>query len=350
MKSHIRGYNIRKEGGKDMNADDDLVRLTEAEALTLARDALGGIGLSANEACLIAEHLVENMLCGYEFAGLPRILAIAEHPNFKQQRDEVKVVRETATSAVIDGGNHPGYAPVLQGALLAATKARAHGMAVVGVNNCWFSGRNAYYLEQIAQQGLVAIHTASGAGYVVPPGATRAALGTNPMGFAIPTAAAPLIFDMGTSATMWGDVVLQAMLGKPLSEGVGVDAEGRPTTSAAEVLKGGVLPFGGHKGFGLSLIVQAFGVLAGARRASGEVIDSGFLFIVIDPEILMPRDDFYGQVSEMLDKLRALPRRPGVEGLRMPSERAFAERIRRRQEGVSIPVEVHRALRAMIKE
>lgn len=330
-----------------MHLEAERVALSVAEALALGQGALRGVGLDEGEARVITEHLVDNMLCGYEFAGLPRILAIAEHPNFRLPCAPVSVVHETPTSALIDGGNHVGYVPVLKGALLAAEKAQAHGMAIVGVSNCWFSGRNAYYLERIARQGLVAIHTASGLGNVVPPGATRATLGTNPIGFALPTTADPLIFDMGTASTMWGEVLLYAMLDKQFPEGIGVDAQGRPTTSAREIAKGGVLPFGGHKGFGLSVVVQALGILAGARRASGKVIDSGFLFIVVDPGLLMPRESFHEQLSEMLDQLRALPRQPGVDAIRIPSERAFAERERRRRDGLTLPVKVQEALRAM---
>lgn len=330
-----------------MEMDVKRISIGVDEAIELGQAALQGAGMSAREARVIADHLVDNMLCGYEFAGLPRILAIVEHPGFRTPHAEVKVAHETALSALIDGGNHVGYGPVLKGALLAAEKAKDHGMALVGVSNCWFSGRNAYYMERIARQGLIAIHTASGSNQVVPPGARKPLLGTNPIGFALPTATDPLIFDMGTAATMWGEVLLYAMLDRQFPDGIGVDSEGGPTTSAREIAKGGVLPFGGHKGYGLSIVVQALGILAGAKRASGNVIDSAFLFIAIDPELLMPRDDFCRQMSEMISRIRALPRQPGVDGIRIPSERAFAERARRLQEGVQLPAKVHQALLEM---
>jgi len=327
-----------------MELEVERISIGVDEAMDLGQAALQAAGMPAREARIIADHLVDNMLCGYEFAGLPRILAIVEHPSFRGPHTEVKVVHETALSAQIDGGNHVGYGPVLKGALLAAEKAKAHGMALVGVSNCWFSGRNAYYMERIAREGLIAIHIASGLSQVVPPGARRPLLGTNPIGFAFPTATDPLIFDMGTAATMWGEVLLHAMLDRHFPDGIGVDSEGRPTTSAREIAKGGVLPFGGHKGYGLSLVVQALGVLAGAKRASGKVIDSAFLFIAVDPELLMPRDEFRLQMSEMISQIRALPRQPGVESIRIPSERAFAERAQRLRKGLHLPARVHQAL------
>lgn len=326
----------------------DRITLGVADALALGAAALQGLGFELEEARTITDHLVDNMLCGYEFAGLPRILAIADHPNFRLPCNSVSIIHDTPTSALIDGGNHVGYVPVLRGASLAAEKARAHGMAIVGVSNCWYSGRNAYYLEHIARQGLIAIHTAASAGNVVPPGAIRPVLGTNPIGFALPCTPDPLIFDMGTASTMWGEVMLYAMLDKQFPEGMGVDAEGRPTTSAREILKGGLLPFGGHKGYGLSLVVQALGILAGSRRVNGNVIGDGFLFIVVDPGILMPREEFHDQLSEMLSQLRALPRQPGAKAVRIPSERAFAERVMRSEQGVTLPVHIHDALRSLM--
>ena len=95
------------------------------------------------------------------------------------------------------------------------------------------------------------------------------------------------------------------------------------------------------------MIVQALGVLAGAKRAAGNVTDNGFLFIAVDPALMMPREEFYQQTSEMIAKLKALPRQDGVDDIRVPSERAFAERRRRVREGLPLAVKVHDALKAM---
>jgi delta1-piperideine-2-carboxylate reductase len=99
----------------------------------------------------------------------------------------------------------------------------------------------------IAEAGLVGIHLASGQPRVVPPGGTRPALGTNPLCFGFPSAQGAVIFDMGTAALQWGEVMLHAHLGMPLPEGVGLDKDGQSTRDAGETLLGGVLPFGGTK-------------------------------------------------------------------------------------------------------
>ena len=308
---------------------DDEVTVTISEANALGCAALEGIGLTAAEARIVVDHLIDNSLCGYRFAGLPRILALADSADIKRPRTPITIVHETPVSARIDGGNHVGYVAMHRCADIAIEKTTTSGIALVGAHNSWFSGRNAYYLEKIARAGFVGIHTVGATPFVVPPGATRRFLGTNPFAIALPGDPDPLMFDMGTAATMSGEVLLKSYLGEDFPDGIGVDADGRPTNSAAEMVKGGVLPFGGHKGFGLSLMIQALGLLGGAKAPGGDEIDRGFLFIVFDPALLMPREDFKAELAKLIARVKALPKQPGVDEIRIPSERGFREREER---------------------
>src|SRR5437764_11910928 len=133
-------------------------------------------------------------------------------------------------------------------------KPAAHGIAVIGATDSWMSGRSAYFVARIARAGLVAIHTASSGAAVAPFGGAKAALGTNPIAFAMPTADGPLVLDMGTSAFMATELALRERLGQPLPEGVAIDSKGRPTRDAGEARRGALFPFGGeqggHTGFG----------------------------------------------------------------------------------------------------
>jgi LDH2 family malate/lactate/ureidoglycolate dehydrogenase len=266
----------------------DTIRLSVAEATALGARALHSLGLPDHEVHIIVDHLIDNALCGYPFASLPRILAIAQDAKTQRPRQPVRVVHDTPVSALLDGGNNVGYVAVYRAAQIAIDKARAQQFAVVGVYNSYYSGRNAYYVEMLVKAGLVGIHLASAQPHVVPPGGTRPALGTNPFCVGFPSVHGPVIVDMGTAALQWGEVLLHAHLGTPLPEGVGLDKDGRPTRDAKEAVLGGVLPFGGHKGYGLSFAIQAMGLLAGAALARGQVQDYGFLFIAFDPGLLIP--------------------------------------------------------------
>jgi LDH2 family malate/lactate/ureidoglycolate dehydrogenase len=325
----------------------DTVRLSVAEAVALGEGALAGVGYSGEDAHIIVDQLIDNTLCGYRFAGLPRILAIAGDRKTRQARRPVRVVHETPVSALMDGGNNVGYIVAWRAAEVAIRKAKASGMASVGAYDSYYSGRNAYFVERIVREGLVAFHASSAHPRVVPPGAARPMLGTNPICFGFPSDEGPVIVDMGTASFMWGEVMLHAHLGEPLPEGVGFDEQGRPSTDAAAVLKGGVAPFGGHKGYGLSFAIQALGILAGAARAKGEVRDYGFFFWVLDPAVMLPGGEFASQMSEYVRQIKATPRQPGVDEIRIPSERAFRERERRRREGVVLDRKVVESLRAL---
>jgi LDH2 family malate/lactate/ureidoglycolate dehydrogenase len=325
----------------------DTVRLTADEATALAIDAVQRIGYSREDATIVAGQLVDNALSGYTFAGLPRILTIAADAKTRGPRTSVRIVHETPLSAVIDGGNNVGYVAVYRAAEIAAAKALESGFCSVGVHNSYYSGRNAYYAEKIARQGLVVFHIASGEPRVLPPGGAKPALGTNPICFAFPSSNGPVVVDMGTSSMMVGDLRFHARLGAPLPEGVAFDAEGKPTRDADAALAGGVVPFGGHKGYGLSFAVQALGLLGGAALPRRQVQDFGFLFWVMKPELMLPQDDFAKQMSALVERVKATPRRPGCEEIRIPSERAYRERERRRSEGIELERGIVDAIRAL---
>src|SRR5438045_7937940 len=241
---------------------------------------------SDEEARIIAAHVIDAALCGYEYSGLAKILNIPEHPRFAQPRRPMRVVHETNISALYDGGNNNGMIAMYHAANAAIAKAAAHGVSVIGVSDSWMSGRSAYFVEMIARAGLVAIHTASSGAAVAPHGGSQPVLDTNPIAFALPGADGPLVLDMGTSAFMGTDLALRVRLGTPLPEGVAIDPDGNPTRDAKAARDGALVPFGGHKGLGPGLICAAFGPLGGG--ALGPDKSDGYVFIAFRPDHLVP--------------------------------------------------------------
>jgi L-2-hydroxycarboxylate dehydrogenase (NAD+) len=321
------------------------IRLSVGDARAHAERAMRGIGYDQEEARIVADHAIDAALCGYEYSGLAKLLNIPEHRRFKQPRQPISVLRETELSIVYDGGNNVGMLAMYYATRAAVAKAGAHGIAIVGVSNSWMSGRSAYYVEMIANAGLVGIHTAGSTPSVAPLGGTRAVLGTNPIAFGLPSSRGPVVFDMGTSAFMGTDLAYRERLGELLPEGVAIDGDGHPTRDPAEARRGALLPFGGYKGFGLALIVQALGLLASAGL--GPEPDDGYLFIVFKPDLLVEPDAFKRQVSELIERVQATPRQPGVGEIRIPGERAFRSRERALREGIEIDQLVYEALAAL---
>jgi LDH2 family malate/lactate/ureidoglycolate dehydrogenase len=328
---------------------EDKVRMSASEAQALGEAALKSLGYSPEDAATITTHLVDASMWGYEFAGLPRILVIADRPEVKQPRQAVTIVKETPVSALMDGGNNVGYVSLPKCVDLIIDKVGKSGVAIVGLRNSWYAGRNAYYLEKIARAGYAVVYFGSSTPSVVPPGAKKKALGTNPWTVALPGKPNPFIFDIGTAAVMSGEVLLKSFLGESFDEIVGIDKDGKPTRVASEVKEGGIYPFGGHKGYGMSLVIQAMGLLGGARFRNGEVSDFGSLYLAFDPNLLMPLAQFTGELDELLTHIKSLPRQPGVSEIRIPSERGFHEREIRRRQGVLVNRHVVERLRQMVE-
>lgn len=314
------------------------------EAAQLAQHSLRGAGFGADAARILADHMVDAALCGYEYSGLPKILNVIEYSRRRRPDGPMQIRHETPTSAQFDGGGNNGMLTIYEATRVAIAKAAAQGFAVVGVNNTWMSGRGAYYAEMLAHAGLIGIHTVSSRPQVAPLGGAAAALGTNPISFGFPTMHEPFLVDIGTSALMFTDLALRARRGDTLPEGVALDANGAPTRDPTLASLGAVLPFGGYKGFALGMAMQALGVLAGSG-AGGDDNGVGYLIIAIKPDLMMPLDEYRHNLTQSIERVKATQRQPGVEEIRLPSERALRERARGQRDGIVIDAEVYDALK-----
>jgi len=323
------------------------MRLTLDQARALAIEALTALGLDEGGAEITADHLVDAASRGVTFGGLPRILAIAERmAQSGDHRRPVTTVRETPTSALLDGGDNVGYIVAFQATRMAIDKARRHGLAIVGANNTYYTGLFAYYMEMATRHGLVAFAVGNGPAMVAPEGATEARLGTNPIAFGFPSQDGdPVIWDIGTCAVMQGELMLHKRMGEPLPEGVALDPQGRPTRDPAEALAGAIKAWGGHRGSGLSVVVQMLGALCDGPVISPGIRDMAYLVVVIDPKLLMPRGDYPARVAELAREIRgARPESPD-RPVRMPFDRsADARRRSRQQDAIEIPDVVYQSL------
>jgi LDH2 family malate/lactate/ureidoglycolate dehydrogenase len=315
-----------------MSTTIERVRLSVAEARALGEQAMRGVGYEREEARILTDHVIDAALCGYEYSGLPKLLNVAEDPRFKAGRRPMRVVKETGVSVLFDGGNQSGMLAMYYATRAAIDRASAHGVALVGVDDIWMSGRSAYYVEMAARAGLIAIHTVAAPPMVAPLGGAKAALGTNPIAFGFPMDGDPLVIDLGTSAFMGTDLQFRQRLGLPLPEGVAIDERGRPTTDAAAARRGALLPFGGHKGYALALAMHALGVSA------------EYLFIAFKPDLFVPLEDYRRALGAEIAAIKATPRQDGVDEIRIPGERASRERARLAREGIEIDRRIHDAL------
>jgi LDH2 family malate/lactate/ureidoglycolate dehydrogenase len=293
---------------------------------------------SVEDSAVIAEHIIDAALCGYEYSGLPKLLDAIESKRNLRPRTPMKVIKETPVSIVFEGGNNIGMLAIQRLGEAVLAKALVSGFAIGGVQNSWMSGRGAHYVEKLVNHDLVVIHTVSSQSYVAPLGGIEAILGTNPITIGLPTANGPLIFDMGTSAIMYTDLTLRERRGEKLPEGVALDPLGNPTQDPTAARAGALLPFAGHKGFGLALMMHAMGLLTGAGSTADK--NNGHLIIAFKPDLMYSTEQYKEDVSALITRIKTSKRAPGVDEIRIPSERSFKERARNLKEGLEFDTAV----------
>lgn len=327
-----------------MTSSSGRVHLSVSAARDLAEAVLRANGYTEGEARIIGEHVLDAALCGYEYSGLPKLLDAIEHARAKLPRSAMRIVRETPVSALFDAGNNNGMLAMREATQAAIEKAQTSGIALIGVTNSWMSARSAYFVEMIARAGLVGIMLVGAIPLVAPLGGASPVLGTNPIAFGLPGPGNPFVLDMGMSIMTWTDLSLHARLGKPIAPGVAIDAQGEPTQDPARARKGALLYFGGHKGFGLALAMQALAMLTVDPLWTKDK-SFGYLIIAFKPDLLVPLEDFKRELETLIERVKNAPRQAGVDEIRIPSERAFREREQRRKDGIEIDEPIYAALK-----
>ena len=245
--------------------------------------------------------------------------------------------------AVVQVNGHNAFAPTaLQAgrpALIEAAKTCGIAvMPLIGVHHfaaLWTE------LEPVCEAGLAAFACTSYKPSVIPAGGKKALFGTNPIAFGWPrNGRPPMIFDMATSVMARGEVGVAARDGHTLPEGVGVDAEGNPTTDPNEILKGALMTFGGYKGSSLSMMVE---LLAGAMigesfsfeaaerdNNDGGPPQGGEFLMAINPSLVRGNDDWGDHAESFFDKIYE------QDGTRLPGDRRISNRDKHDKTGVEV--------------
>lgn len=324
-----------------------MTTLTLSDARTVVTAAMTRAGHTTTEAEIIADHLLDCELRGLSFGGLARALSVVERIRATPAPPgPIRIVAETAVSATLDGGDQVGYLVGMRALELAVDKARAHGLAVVGARNTWYTGMFSYYLEKAAEAGFAGMIAGSGPAVVAPHGGTEGRFGTNPIAFGFPSTPTPVIWDIGTAAVMYGEVMLKARLGANLEPGQAYDATGAPTLDPVAALNGAFGVWGGHKGSGLAMVVQLLGMMTGAAADPSGISDVGLFVVLVDPAVLTDAADYRRRVGAFADSIRATRPVEGGGAVRVPFDRSVARRDETLRRGtIEVPEAVAAAVR-----
>ncbi|RJQ07053.1 MAG: Ldh family oxidoreductase [Dehalococcoidia bacterium] len=330
----------------------DFMKVSEGDAIRVAPDLLRAhvagmfraCGVPDGHARLTAEILVTADLRGVDTHGVNGSIRYTEEIRIGRYTipQELRVLSDSPATALLSNGNGLGYVGAHRAMEMAIEKARATGVGQVAVCDGHHIGMVAYYAMMALEHDMIGVAMTNSTRHARPAGGVEARVGTNPIAFAAPTwHERPFVLDMATSTVASGKVGLARRLGVSMPEGWVVDRHGEPVTTPPAPADhdwalnplGGSLSLGGHKGYGLGVMVDVLtGVLSGGgysgRLPAG---DNHSWMMAIDIRQFRPVAEFKAMMDEMIAALHATPPEPGTDHVLVagdPEAKTFEERSR----------------------
>jgi L-2-hydroxycarboxylate dehydrogenase (NAD+) len=331
-------------------AMSDSTRIPFSQLRQFITLAMVRLGLPEADAGVVGELMAQAELQGSDGHGVIRLLPYARriragginlHP-------DIRVVEERPAMAVLDGDNGMGHLVMRRAAEIAIEKARRCGIGWVGSRFSNHAGPASLYARMPMAQDMIGLYFAVGNANHLPPwGGLDMLLSTNPIAVAVPAGQEPpIVLDMATTVAAYGKVKAKAQRGEPMPLGWMIDRLGQPLTDPKRAEEGFLMPIGGYKGYGLSLIVGLLaGTLNGAAMGS-EVIDfnhddttttnTGQAVMAIDLSAFGDVAGFKQRVDKLVRELRASERMPEVDRIWLPGEQSHERRLANERDGIPI--------------
>lgn len=324
-------------------------------AETLQRHCQGVLtraGLRDPHAALVAESLVFADLRGVASHGVVRLRSYLDRvgAGAMEMDPDMELVRDNPASALLDARNGFGQVAGVKAMEAAIGKAQAAGAGVVGVKNSNHFGVAAFYAIRAAAAGMVGLVVSNASPAMPPHNARKPLLGTNPLAVAVPAGSQrPIVLDMSTSVVARGKIrFVAARHGAKIPLGWAVDADGKPTDDPIAALKGSLVPIGGPKGAGLSLVIDLLcGALTGTAL-TGDVRNitdvsgpskTGHMFIAVNVAKFIDPEVFSRSVDTIIERIKALPPADGSP-VYLPGELESNLEMQRRKKGIPLAIDV----------
>ncbi|RZJ18966.1 MAG: Ldh family oxidoreductase [Haliea sp.] len=331
------------------------------EFITLAMNRLG---LPEADAAIVGRLMAEAELQGSDGHGVIRLLPYARRirAGGLNLRPNIRVVQERPGMALLDGDNGMGHLVMQRAAEIAIEKARTCGIAWVGSQFSNHAGPASLYARMPMAQDMIGLYFAVGNANHLPPwGGLDMLLSTNPIAVAVPAGEEPpVVLDMATTVAAYGKVKAKAQRGEMMPVGWMIDRLGQPLLDPKRAEEGFLMPIGGYKGYGLSLIV---GLLAGTLNGAAmgkQVVDfnhddttvtnTGQAIMAIDLSAFGDVAGFKARVDQLVREMRASERMPGVDRIWLPGEQSHDRRAANERDGISLPAALLKQLEAFAQE
>jgi LDH2 family malate/lactate/ureidoglycolate dehydrogenase len=332
-------------------SDADPVLVAEPALRAQTERMLAALGTPADRAAIVADNLVEADLRGVDSHGVNLMALYHDRVTGGHLRPDgpITTIDDRGATVRLDGGLGFGQVVGVEAIDLAMERAAANGVATVTVRELTHLGALAYYTMRAAARGYIAMVWQNGPPVVPPFGGTTGVFSTNPFSYAVPAGAnPPIVFDIATTAAAGNKILLARKRGDTtIPAGWANDENGQPTTDAQAASVFQLQWFGGHKGFGIAMLVEIMaGVLADSCYGTVENTDSGLAgrdriakgaaFVVLDVTRFLPRDEFERRVDHLIADVHASALAPGSDRIYVPGELEAERRAQRLHDGIPL--------------
>ncbi len=318
------------------------IHLELDEVKPLVQQALMNAGCDMDNAEAVAECIYQAEFHGTHSHGLFRMPGyLASLASGKVNGAAVpKITMPKPSVLAVDGDG--GYAPIAHRSLAKplADLAKQQGIAMAALTNTFHFAALWQEVEMLAREGVVAFACTAFKPALPPAGGKEPLYGTNPIAFAWPREGQePCVFDQASAVMARGEVMIAAREGRELPQGVGIDADGNPSTDPNAVLKGALLPFGGYKGASIAMMVELLAASLIGEQLSFEAAEQdnndggpprgGEFILAIDPSHGLASSE--GLFARILQQ----------DGTRLPGDGRRAKREDIMKNGVQIPAALY---------
>lgn len=353
------------------------IRVPVEKLVDFMQVALEKMGAPAEDAKIISDVLITSDLWGIASHGIAHLKMYHERIKSGLQLPITRwsVVKDTPTTAVVDGGNGMGMVVGYHAMEIAIEKARQHGLGAVAVKNSSHYGVAGYYPRMALDKGMVGFSMTNAHPSIAPTFGVTPKLGTNPIAVAVPSDEPfPFLFDAATAVVTRGKIEVAARAGKPIPAGWVISHDGTPVTDTRTLIEqmnndqAALMPIGGigelmggHKGYGLATIVEIFSAAFqnGAylsqlhdtdAQGNPHFLSIGHFFMAINIENFIPLTEFKNITGNIMRELRGSPTAPDQERIYTAGEKEYYNSLYVLENGVEITPGVQKSLSILVKE
>lgn len=312
-----------------MQSLPEVLRVNPDGVRHLCTEIFCAAGYPRQNAEFIAKSLVFADIRGVSSHGVARIKSYMERAQKENWNADPQITyNQKGAVCIIDGDDGFGSIVGTRAMEKAIEMAKEHGIGFCSVRRSAHYGMASYYPMLAAEAGMIGFSCTNGVSNLAHFGSREGMLGTNPFSMAVPMkGSAPMVLDVACSVTARGNISNCKREGKDIPLGWAIDAEGNPTTDPAKALVGAVLPFAGHKGSGIAIMIDVLCGILNHGVTSKHIREDktcgpnvGHTMIAIDIAAFEDPDEFDARMKAFAEELKSAKKAPGFQEIFMPGE------------------------------